>query len=490
MPAARSAGSVSALGVLILAAGKGVRMRSSRVKLLHSLGGAPMVCHVARAAWQLRPRVLAAVVGSQAGEVTEALESLGARGLRFVTQKQQLGTGHAVLQAERLLRKMRAGSGTLLILNGDVPLIRPETLRALVNHHRKTGAAATALTTKVANPAGYGRVLRGSHGFEGVAEEKDASEEQKAIQEINAGLYCVEAAKAFSALRRTGRANAQREYYLPDLFPILRGDGERIEAYVHPDAEEVLGINDRAELAAAGRTLFRRKAGELMAAGVTLIDPDQTYIEPEVQVGQDTIISPMVQIQGRTRIGAGCRIGALVRIVDSTLGNQVTVRDMCVIMESRLANGSTVGPFTHLRPGSVLEQDVHVGNFTEVKKSRLGRGSKANHLSYLGDATIGAGCNIGAGTITCNYDGVAKHPTILEDGVFIGSDTQLVAPVKVRRGAYVGAGSTITKDVPAGALALTRAPQRNIEGWVARTRKSKPPGKSRPRGKAAHRRRR
>ena len=478
MPAPRRAGAVSAL---ILAAGKGVRMRSARIKLLHAVGGSPMVCHVARAAAALKPRVLVAVVGNQGDEVTAALEDSGARGLRFVTQKQQLGTAHAVLQAERLLRRMKAVRGTLLILNGDVPLIRPATLEALLRHHRDTGAAATVLTTRVANPAGYGRVVRGPGGFQAIVEDRDATDQQKAILEINAGLYCVEAEKAFPALRRTGRANSQGEYYLPDLFPILRGDGERIEAYVHPDAGEVLGINDRAELAAAGRTLFRRKAEDLMREGVTLIDPDQTYIEPGVRIGQDTVIAPLAQIQGRTRIGAGCQIGSLVRIKDSVLGDRVTVRDMCVITESQLDNGAIVGPFAHLRPGSLLGPDVHVGNFTEVKKSRLGRGAKANHLSYLGDATIGEGCNIGAGTITCNYDGVAKHPTILEAGVFIGSDTQLVAPVRVRRGAYVGAGSTITKDVPAGALALTRAPQRNIEGWVARTRKAK---------KARHRRRR
>ena len=469
---------------LILAAGRGKRMKSARVKLLHEVAGAPMVCHVARAAAGLSPAILGAVVGNQAIEVTSALESDGfaaGTGMRFVTQKQQLGTAHAVLQAESLFATVGRG-GLLLILNGDVPLIRASTLRALTNHHRRTGASATVLTTQVDDPTGYGRVVRDDDdALVSIVEHGDATTAEKKIHEINAGLYCVEMPVVFAALRQTNRGNAQGEYYLPDLFPILRKQGRRISAYTHPQAEEVLGVNDRAELARAGKILYIRRAMELMESGVTIVDPYCTYIEPAVMVGRDTIIHPMAHLAGRTRIGSGCVIGASSHITDSTVGDKTIIRDMCVITESRLARGVVVGPFAHLRPGTVLNEGVHIGNFVEVKKSRLGRKSKANHLAYLGDAEIGAGCNIGAGTITCNYDGVNKNPTILEDGVFIGSDTQLVAPVKVGKGAYVGAGSTITKDVPAHALALSRAPQRNIDGWAKR-RSAKTAGKNR--GKA------
>ena len=456
---------------LILAAGRGQRMKSGRVKLLHQVAGSPMVCHVARAAAGLSPAILGAVVGSQGSDVQEALAADGFAArtrMRFVTQEQQLGTAHAVLQAESLFSKAGRG-GLLLILNGDVPLIRASTLRALVKHHLRTGATATVLTTVVDDPTGYGRVVRDGGGeFVSIVEHGDATAAQRRITEINAGLYCADLPVVFDALRETGRGNAQGEYYLPDLFPILKGQGRRIEAYGHPQAEEVLGVNDRTELARAGKILYIRRAMELMESGVTIVDPDCTYIEPEVVVGRDTIIHPMTHLQGRTRIGTGCVIGPSARIAGSTVGDRTVVRDMCVITDSRLARGVIIGPFAHLRPGTVLNEGVHIGNFVEVKKSRLGRSSKANHLAYLGDAEIGAGCNIGAGTITCNYDGVRKNPTVLADQVFIGSDTQLVAPVKVGKGAYVGAGSTITKDVPAYALALSRAQQRNIEGWVKR----------------------
>ena len=480
----KSSAAAKPVCALILAAGRGKRMKSHRVKLLHVVAGSPMICHVARAAASLSPAILGAVVGNQASEVTAALASDGfaARtGMRFVTQEPQLGTAHAVLQAEPLFSGVRRG-GLLLILNGDVPLIRASTLRALVRHHRRTGASATVLTTEVDDPSGYGRVVRDAGGaLVSIVEDGDATAAQKRITEINAGLYCADMSVVFAALRRTGRGNAQGEYYLPDLFPILRKQGRRIEAYSHLQAEEVLGVNDRAELARAGKILYIRRALELMESGVTIVDPDCTYIEPGVVVGRDTIIHPMAHLQGRTRIGSGCVIGASSHIKDSTVGNQTLIREMSVITESRLAKGVSIGPFAHLRPGTVLEEGVHIGNFVEIKKSRLGRKSKANHLAYLGDAEIGARCNIGAGTITCNYDGVKKSPTILEDEVFIGSDSQLVAPVKVGKGAYVGAGSTITKDVPAYALALSRAQQRNIEGWVKR-RPAKVAGKNR--GKA------
>jgi len=471
---------------LILAAGQGKRMRSGRVKLLHAVAGSPMVCHVARAAASLRPSRLAAVVGNQADQVVAALRAdpdLVAAGLTFVTQASQLGTAHAVLQAEPLLK---GSKGDLLILNGDVPLITAGTLRALLRHHRRRGAAATLLTTIVEDPSGYGRVVRDEDGeLVSIVEDRDASPSQKRIREINAGLYCADLSVLFGALRQTRRSNAQGEYYLPDLFPILKKRKRRVEAYRHPGTEEVLGVNDRRELADAGKTLYRRRALELMESGVTLVDPDCTYIDPQVTVGPDTVIHPMVRLEGRTRVGSGCTVGTLSHVTDSLLGDNVTLRDMCVVADSKIAEGAVVGPFAHLRPGTVLEPEAHIGNFVEVKKSRVGRRSKANHLAYLGDADIGEGCNIGAGTITCNYDGVRKNPTTLEDGVFIGSDTQLVAPVRVGREAYVGAGSTITKDVPAGSLALSRAQQRVIEGWVKRKqqereaeRKEKDPGAS------------
>jgi bifunctional UDP-N-acetylglucosamine pyrophosphorylase/glucosamine-1-phosphate N-acetyltransferase len=460
---ANSSGGDRPLHALLLAAGQGKRMRSGRIKLLHVLGGSPMVCHVARAAAALRPGTLAAVVGNQAEEVAAALAP---HQPVLVRQDQQLGTAHAVLQARLLFRGRR---GDLLILNGDVPLIRPSTLRALVRRHRATGAAATVLTTRVSDPSGYGRVVRdGSGALERIVEDRDATPAQKGIDEINAGLYCADLSLLWNALRRTGRSNAQGEYYLPDLFPILRRAGHRVEAWCHEDAAEVLGVNDRSELARAGKTLYRRKAESLMAGGVTIIDPDCTYIDPGVTVGRDTIIHPLARLEGSTRVGERCVVGALSRVVDSTLADDVTLLDMCLVTESSLARGAKIGPFSHLRPGSVLDEGAHVGNFVELKKARLGKGTKANHLSYLGDASIGAGCNIGAGTITCNYDGVAKHVTVLEDDVFIGSDTQLVAPVTVHRGAYVGAGSTITKDVPELSLALTRAELRIIKDWVRR----------------------
>jgi len=456
---------------LILAAGQGKRMRSARIKLLHEVGGAPMVCHVARAAAALRPVSLIAVVGNQAAEVTRAL-SAERRPPEFATQKEQLGTAHAVLQAESLLRGLGAGPrAVVLVLNGDAPLIRPATLRALLRHHRRTGAAATVLTTFVDDPSGYGRVLRDDAGaLESIVEDRDATPSQRRIREINAGLYCADAEALFSALKATGRSNAQREYYLPDVFPILRGRGAAVEAYAHPDSEEVLGVNDRAEMARAGKILYRRHAQGLMERGVTIIDPDCTYIDPSVKIGRDSVIHPMARLEGRTVVGRGVTIGTLTHITDSTIADGALVRDMCVIHEARIARGVKIGPFAHLRPGARLDEEVHVGNFVEVKKSRLGRGSKANHLAYLGDAAIGKGCNIGAGTITCNYDGVNKNRTTLDDGVFIGSDTQLVAPVRVGRGAYVGAGSTITRDVPAHALALTRAELRIIRDWVKRRR--------------------
>ncbi|HET6372584.1 MAG TPA: bifunctional UDP-N-acetylglucosamine diphosphorylase/glucosamine-1-phosphate N-acetyltransferase GlmU, partial [Candidatus Polarisedimenticolia bacterium] len=383
-------------------------------------------------------------------------------------------------QARALFSRSKRSTADLLILSGDVPLIRPDTLRALLSFHRRRRAAATVLTTRVADPSGYGRVVRSPDGsLAGIVEHRDATPAQKKIMEINAGLYCADPALLFPALERTRRGNAQKEHYLPDVFAILKRQGHRVEAYRHDDFVEVLGVNDRSELADAGKILYKRRATELMESGVTIIDPETTYIEPGVTVGPETVIHPLARLEGATVIGPNCTIGAFAHITDCRIGAGVTVRDLCVLTGATLGDGVIVGPFAHLRPGTVLEEGVHVGNFVEVKKSRLGRGTKANHLTYLGDAIIGERCNIGAGTITCNYDGVNKNTTTLEDEVFIGSDTQLVAPVRVGRGAYVGAGSTITRNVPEYALALTRVKQATLTGWVKRRMERPANGKGR-----------
>jgi bifunctional UDP-N-acetylglucosamine pyrophosphorylase/glucosamine-1-phosphate N-acetyltransferase len=460
-------------------------MRSGRVKLLHPLGGRPVVAHVLEAARSVPCRRIVAVVGVQAGDVRRALLEPSARdggpAPEFCTQTRRLGTAHAVLAAERLLGTER---GTLLILNGDVPLVRPETLRALLARHRRRRASLTLLTTTLDDPTGYGRIVRGADGtLLAVAEQADVAEraDLEGIGEVNAGLYAAEMDGLFAALRATSRRNAQGEYYLPDLVQVLREAGRRVEAVLHPGAAEVLGVNTRADLARAARSLFRRKAEELMEAGVTLVDPDATYVDPEVRVGRDTVLHPMVRLEGRSRIGRGCVVHAGARISGSTLADGVVVLDHCLIVDAAVGRGARIGPFAHLRPGTVLGRGVHIGNFVETKKAAVADGAKANHLAYLGDAEIGRGVNVGAGTITCNYDGWEKHRTVLEDGVFIGSDTQLVAPVRVGRGAFVGAGSTITKDVPAGALAISRVRQQNVEGWAVRKRREMAARGRRPR---------
>ncbi len=475
---------------LILAAGEGRRMRSSRVKLLHEVGGLSVVAHVVASARAAGARRIVAVLGVQAAEVRSAIERLDAdatgkaRPVEFCHQSRQLGTAHAVMAARSLLAGER---GTLLILNGDVPLALPSTLRSFAAFHRRRKAALTVLTARLADPSGYGRIVRGSAGdLVAILEEADLGrrKELKAIDEVNAGLYCAEIDGLFQALEATSRSNAQGEYYLPEIVQVLRERGRVVEAMLHEDSAEVLGINTRADLAAVMKTFYRRRASELMASGVTMIDPESTYVDAGVRIGRDTVIHPSVRIEGRTRVGSGCIVRAGTRISESTLGDGVEVLDHCVIVESTLGRGSRVGPFAHLRPGSRLGPDVRIGNFVETKEASLGAGSKANHLSYLGDAEIGRGVNVGAGTITCNYDGWKKHRTVLQDGVFIGSDTQLVAPVIVGRKAFVGAGSTITKDVPAEALAMSRVKQQVVKGWAARKRKEMEatrPGKPRRR---------
>ncbi|MFL6279406.1 MAG: bifunctional UDP-N-acetylglucosamine diphosphorylase/glucosamine-1-phosphate N-acetyltransferase GlmU [Vicinamibacterales bacterium] len=455
------------LHVVILAAGKGTRMRSTLPKVLHPAAGLPLISHILRTAESLNPTSIIVVVGHQAEQLREAL---GKRlGLAFASQEPQLGTGHALLQTDRLLH---GAHGTLLLLSGDVPLLRKSTLERLVKTQQERAAAATVLTAIVANPEGYGRIVRENGRIAAIVEHKDASPAERAIPEINSGVYAFDLGPLFGALASVGSANAQGEYYLPDLVQVYRAKGLAVETVRLEDPDEILGVNSRKELADVSTILKTRKNEELMAAGVTLVDPATAYIDPDVVIGADTVIHPGVFLEGATRIGSGCEIHSGVRIVDSTVDDRAVINNFCVIIQSHVASGAQLGPFAHLRPQSHVGEDAKVGNFVELKKTVLGRGSKANHLTYLGDATIGEHVNIGAGTITCNYDGVTKHPTVIEDGAFIGSDSQLIAPVRVGRDAYVAAGSSVTEDVPPESLAIARSKQINKEGWVKSRRKS------------------
>jgi bifunctional UDP-N-acetylglucosamine pyrophosphorylase/glucosamine-1-phosphate N-acetyltransferase len=454
---------MSDLHVVILAAGKGTRMKSALPKVLHRVAGRPMLEFVIRASLGLSPRTITVVVGHLAESVREALR--GRPEIQVVVQEPQLGTGHALLQVAPVLESV---SGSVILLSGDVPLLRTDTLRKIASTHREAGAAATVLTALVDRPYGYGRIVRTNGRISRIVEERDASPAERLIKEINSGIYAFELKGLFTALRGLGTENAQGEYYLPDLIRTYRRQRRIVETVTLEHADEVRGINSRTELAEVSRIVRQMKNEELMAAGVTIEDPATTYIDPDVQVGPDTVIHPGVYLEGQTRVGAACEIHSGVRIVDSTLEDRVTVRNYCVIQESRIASGAILGPFAHLRPGSDVREDAHVGNFVELKKTVLGTRSKANHLTYLGDATIGNNVNVGAGTITCNYDGRQKHQTVIEDGAFIGSDTQLVAPVTVGPGAYVGCGTTVRENVPAGSLAVSAGKQRNIEGWAER----------------------
>ncbi|MCU1265395.1 MAG: UDP-N-acetylglucosamine pyrophosphorylase/glucosamine-phosphate N-acetyltransferase [Acidobacteria bacterium] len=440
------------LDILVLAAGLGTRMKSGKAKVLHQLGGLPLITHVCRAAQSLEPRKIHVIVGHQADRVEAAvLEALDPSQVTFIKQARQLGTGDAVMSAREALA---GADSTVMILSGDVPLIRAETLRLLLNHHRESGAVCTILAVRMENPTGYGRMVRDEQGrFLRIVEQKDATPEEKQVREINSGIYCFEAGKLFSALERVQPQNQQSEYYLTDVAEILLSDGEQVDAFLHNDAREVAGVNTRAELAEF-ENLIRRNTirGLMLDGGVTFIDPSRTYVSAEAVIGQDTVIYPEVQIEGKTVIGENCVLRSGSRITNSRLGSNVTIKDHCLIIDSEIESDCSVGPFAHLRMKAFLAAGSAVGNFVELKKSRLGRGSKAMHLTYLGDATIGEQTNIGAGTITCNYDGRQKHETIIEDNVKIGSDTMLVAPVKVGSRSVTGAGSVVTRDVPSDSL--------------------------------------
>jgi len=465
------------LHIIVLAAGKGTRMKSARPKVLHSVAGTPMVDWVLRTAAALRPRTTTIVVGYRAAELQSALS--GHRDLRFVVQEPQLGTAHALLMAEPAL----AGrTGILVMLYADVPMLTAETVVRLMERHTSSGASATVLTADVENPYGYGRIVRDGEQIARIVEERDASSAERQIREINSGIYAFTLEGLFEAVHGIAPKNAQGEYYLPDLVAVYRRQGRKVETLKVPDADEIRGINSRAELAEVSRIVRQRKNAELMAGGVTIEDPATTYIDRDVAVGADSIIHPGVSLEGNTSLGQGREIHSGVRIVNCRVGDRVVIKNHCLITDSTIGSDASVGPFAHLRPGAELQDGAHVGNFVELKKTVLGPGSKAMHLAYLGNATIGAKVNIGAGTITCNYDGVTKHSTIIEDGAFIGSDSQLVAPVTIGKDAYVGSGTTVREDVPPGSLAVSAGAQRNIEGWVDK-KKKKQGGSSGPAGK-------
>lgn len=434
-----------------MAAGLGTRMKSNRAKVLHQLGGLPLITHVSRAAETLHPKSIVVVVGHQAGEVEKVVrEELGDLAT-FALQAQQRGTGDAVEAARAALEN---SDSVLMVLSGDVPMIRSETLTKLLDHHLATNSDCSILTVRLENPSGYGRVIRNSdESFVRIVEHKDASDDERLVREINSGLYCFNTRKLFKALKQVQPANQQGEYYLTDVPGILLREGGVVTCFLHSDAREVYGINSRAELAEFENLVRRNTIRKLMVdSGVTFIDPSHSYIGAEAIIGRDTVIYPDVSIEGKSVIGEACLIRSGARITSSRLGDNVTVKDYSIIVDSDIASNCSVGPFAHLRMNAKLEEKATVGNFVEVKKSHLGAGTKAMHLTYLGDATIGERTNIGAGTVTCNYDGVRKHETIIEDNVKIGSDTMLVAPIRVGARSITGAGSVVTKDVPPDSL--------------------------------------
>jgi bifunctional UDP-N-acetylglucosamine pyrophosphorylase/glucosamine-1-phosphate N-acetyltransferase len=464
--------------VVILAAGKATRFKSERPKVLHPLAGRRLGDYVIDAAQAAEPHRTYVIIGHQAEDVRLALDRPG---LQFIVQTEQLGTGHALMVARPELE--HCPSRNLLVLVGDAPLLRPETLRTLVSKHVGTkGAAATILTTQLDDPTGYGRVMRWKRGYTPldsperdrvrmVVEEKLCTPRQKATKEVSSGILCFDRAILLKHLDHLSADNAQKEYLLTDLIGILNEQRYKVMALRVADWREILGVNDRVDLAGVETVLRLRKAEALMRDGVTIVDPHVTYIDDAVRVGEETVIKPGVSLLGSTSVGRNCVLGPYSTITDSTLDDNVIARQNCVVTGSKIASGVILGPFAHLRDGAMIAEGAQLGNFVEVKKSRVGRGSKARHLTYLGDATLGDKVNIGAGTVTCNYDGEKKSVTQIEDGAFIGSGTMLVAPVRVGRNSYVAAGSTITDDVPPESLALGRARQINKEGWArARTK--------------------
>ena len=460
------------IAIAIMAAGKGTRLKSKHPKVLHEIGGKPILAHVIATAKKVVPAPdIFVIIGHEAERVRAAVAGTG---VNFVVQTEQRGTGHALMMAREAL----AGNqyDLVIVLSGDAPLITAETIRKLSDFHVAQKAAMTVLSAELDNPYGYGRVIRKGGrrrvDVQAIVEEKSANPRQKKIREINSGFYAFSGAALYENIDRLSTANPHGEYYLTDMAAVLQRARKKVVAIKTLDAGEILGTNTRAEMMMLDVRLRLAKCRELLDAGVTIFYPHTCVIDSDVEVGVDTVIEPFVQLLGSTRIGADCRIRSYSMIENSVVGDCVTVRPGTIMEDSRIGAGAVLGPYSHLRPGSDVGENAHVGNFVETKKIKLGKGSKANHLSYLGDAEIGEGVNIGAGTITCNYDGVNKHTTVIEDGVFIGSDSTLVAPVKIGRGAYVAAASCITEDVPADALALGRARQSVKEGWAREKREA------------------
>jgi bifunctional UDP-N-acetylglucosamine pyrophosphorylase / glucosamine-1-phosphate N-acetyltransferase len=449
--------------IAIMAAGKGTRLKSKHPKVLHQVGGKPLLAHVIAAASQVvSPKNIYVIVGHEGDKVRGSVQQTG---VQFVLQEPQRGTGHALMCAEPALKKY----DQVIVLSGDAPLITAETIAKLRDFHQTKKPAMTILSARLENPTGYGRIIRDSGrsgDVKAVIEEKSCIPVQRKIREINSGFYVFSTKPLFENIERLKTDNPHGEYYLTDMAAVLRKAKQGVAAIETQNPAEILGSNTRAEIVDLDRKMRLKKCLKLMSEGVTIYYPDTCVIDSDVEVGADTTIEPFVQLLGKTRIGSDCRIRSYSVIQNSQIGDEVLIKPGCVLDEATVAEGATLGPYSHLRPGSEIGEGAHVGNFVETKKIRLGKKSKANHLTYLGDAEIGEGVNIGAGTITCNYDGVNKHRTIIEDGAFIGSDATLVAPVKVGKGSYVAAASCITQDVPPDSLALGRAQQVVKEGWA------------------------
>jgi len=453
--------------VCVLAAGKGKRMRSTTPKVLHPVLGKAMLLHVLHTVEELQPRGMVVVTGDGGDQVREHVGQPA--NLEWVIQDKQLGTGHAVRQCESVCQD----AANIMIVCGDTPLLRVETLHDLAKAHAKSGAEVTFLSAIMENPFGYGRVLRNSSGdIVAIAEERDASDEQKAIREVTSGIYCVKQQVLFKLLEKVGNTNAQGEYYLPDIVPLALEAGMKVNAVSMADAREIQGINNRVQLAMAESILQRRITEDWQMNGVTIEQPETVRIEASVKIGTDTVIRAGTQLLGSTNIGDGCVVGPYAVLENAWIDDGCSVYAFSHICEASAGEASRIGPFARLRPGAKLDEGVHVGNFVEIKKSVIGRGSKINHLSYVGDALVGSNCNIGAGTITCNYDGANKHVTEIGNNVFVGSDTKLIAPVRVGDGATIGAGSIITRDVVKGGLTLSARPdQRHVSNWQRPTKK-------------------
>jgi bifunctional UDP-N-acetylglucosamine pyrophosphorylase/glucosamine-1-phosphate N-acetyltransferase len=456
---------MSAIGVIILAAGQGTRMKSSLPKVLHRLGGKPLFLHALQIAQKLNPSKLVMVIGHGAAAICA---DYAGGDVTWAVQEQQLGTGHAVLCTKNNFADF---CGDIVILSGDVPLIEKRTLTALIQRHREHQAALTLLTAVLEKPTGYGRILRDPRSeVTEISEEKDATEAQKRIREVNAGVYVASPQFLFPALEQVRNDNQQGEYYLPDIASIAVRQGKKIAALRLGDAREIMGINTREELARMEKTLQERINGQWMNNGVTLKDPQTTYIEEDVIIGRDTVIGPNSHLMGRTSIGERCQIDGSVYLTDAEIGDEVHLKFSVVLTSCRVGRGAIIGPFAHLRPGTSLGPKVHIGNFVETKEAVIGEATKANHLTYLGDVTIGRESNIGAGTITCNYDGFKKYPTKIGDRVQVGSDSTLIAPVSLGDDVYVATATTIRHDIPAGALVFNERQERLREGWTEEKR--------------------